>query len=299
MAAPATALAPKSKQAEFKDLLERAKPRLAEVLPRHLSAERVVKIALTATSRSPLLLQCTPASLLSAVMQASQLGLEPGSVLGSAYLVPYRNKRTGQYEAQLIPGYRGLIDLARRSGQILSIYARAVHERDRFVWRDGLQPALEHEPTIKGDPGDLLAVYAVAHLRDATMPQVEVMTRAQVDAIRARSRSSDDGPWATDYEEMARKTVVRRICKYLPLSVELASALELDARAEAGTAPDVGDVIELPAEVAEESAPPAPATKVDALKGKLKARAAAPAPETPPAPNEPEVTADREPGSDG
>lgn len=289
------ALAPRKRQQTLKDLLEKAKPALSQVLPRHLTAERVVKIALAATSRTPLLLQCTPQSILQAVMQASQLGLEPGSVLGSAYLVPFKNKN-GTMECTLIPGYRGLIDLARRSGQIQSIEARVVYANDDFDYAFGLDVVLRHKPALDAEPGEIVAVYGVAHLKDGGV-QVEVMRRAEVDAIRKRSRASGSGPWVTDYAEMARKTVIRRLCKYLPLSVELAAALELDAQAsgeaEVGAIPDLavlgtsGEIIDVEdAVVAEETKPSA----TEQLRGKVSAIAGAT--EKPPA------AAEREPGAD-
>lgn len=209
----------------LRDLLERSKPKLAEVMPRHLSADRLMRIAVAACSKTPALLQCTPMSVLNAVMQGAQLGLEPGGPLGDAYLVPYKD------QCQFIVGYRGLINLARRSGQIVSIEAHVVHSKDKFTCRYGLDSKLEHEPDWSDDPGAVVAVYAVAKLKDGGT-QCEVMTKAQVDAIRKRSKASGSGPWVSDYEEMCRKTVVRRLCKYLPLSVELADALEADTNSE-------------------------------------------------------------------
>ena len=205
----------------IRGLLERSKAKFAEVLPKHLNADRLVRVTVACIARTPALGKCSQVSLLNAVMQSAQLGLEPTGVLGGAYLVPYKDQCT------LIIGYRGLIDLARRSGQIESIEAHVVHANDRFRCRYGLDPVLEHEPAWEGEPGPLKAVYAVAKLKDGGR-QIEVMTRAQVDAIRNRSKSGSSGPWVTDYDEMARKTVVRRIAKYLPLTPELADALQVD-----------------------------------------------------------------------
>jgi len=229
------ALVAKQKMDSLKALLTGQKflAELQAVVPVHMKPEKLVKIALVAASRNPLLLQCSQASILKSLMIAGQLGLEPDGTLGSAYLVPYRNRKTGQYEAQLIPGYRGLIDLARRSGQIRNISARVVYERDKFEVHFGTEDRIIHEPSWEEDPGKLKAVYAVAWFKDGSF-QAEFMTRAQVDAIRARSMASGSGPWASDYDEMARKTVVRRLCKYLPLSPELAAAVALDNLAESG-----------------------------------------------------------------
>lgn len=224
---------PETKLDTMRALLEKAKPQLASVLPKHLTPDRLMRIALAAMSRSPKLMDCTPQSVLLSVMHAAQLGLEAGGPLGHAYLVPYRNKN-GTMECQLIPGYRGLIELARRSGQIANIEAHVVRAGDRFRCAFGLSPVLEHEPDWGAEsPGDLRCVYSVAHLKDGGT-QVEVMTKAEVESIRKRSKASDSGPWMTDYDEMARKTVVRRLAKYLPMSTEMAQALALEEHAEQG-----------------------------------------------------------------
>lgn len=227
-------------------LLEAARGRIAATLPKHLTPEKLIRVALVAVSRSTLLQKCTNESVLKCVMVSAQLGLDPSGVLGSAYMVPFWNKKLGAYEATLIPGYRGLIDLARRSNQIASIEARVVYEGETFELEFGLQPRLVHKPELDaGDdqPRRLRLVYAVARFKDPdAQPQIEVMTRAAIDAIRRRSQARDDGPWVTDYEEMARKTVVKRLAKYLPLSVEFQSAVELDDRAQRGEPmPDIVD----------------------------------------------------------
>lgn len=269
--------------ATLKALFERSRASIAEAMPRHLSVERILRVTLAAVGRTPLLLQCDQASILKSVMVAAQLGLEPTGVLGSAYLVPYRNTKTGRYEAQLIIGYRGLIDLARRSGQIASIDARVVRTSDRFICTFGLLPVLEHEPCWDDDPGELRAVYAVARLTDGST-QLEVMTKAEIEKIRLRAKAGNNGPWITDYEEMARKTVVRRLAKYLPLSVELETAFRIQQDAEAGEVTDYSELsIDLPeigeTPIAETAAapapPPPPVTTAGALKDVLKTRAAA------------------------
>lgn len=201
------------------------KSELAKVLPRHMTPERVLKIALAACSRNQKLLQCTPESIYSSLHTASQLGLEPGGPLGAAYLVPYFNSKTGKNECQFQVGYRGLIDLARRSGQISTIFAYAIKEGDVVEFELGLEPKLKHIPSAVR--GEITHVYAVAHLRDGGK-QFVVMTKAEVDAIRGRSKTSGSGPWETDYEQMALKTVIKRLVKYLPMSVDLSNAIESD-----------------------------------------------------------------------
>jgi recombination protein RecT len=217
------------------------------VLPKHMTPERVLKVALSAMSRNFRLNQCTTNSILRAMMFSSQLGLEPGGLLGGVHLVPFRNKyltkQAGHdvYEAQPIVDYRGLMELARRSGEVSVIYAKVVHEHDGFVYKDGIVPRLEHEPLLKGDSGKPIAVYAVAHVKDAPVPMIEVMTADQVADIRKRSRARDDGPWVTDEEQMWRKTVLRRLCNYLPMTPDLQQALEAESRAEAGEG--IGDLL--------------------------------------------------------
>lgn len=273
---PAALAKPADPRSALRTVLEgdKMKAALRAVLPKHLTPERIVKVALSATMKQPLLLQCTRDSLLRAIMDAAELGLEPGGALGHAYLVPYRNKRGG-YDCQLIPGYRGLIALARRSGEIASIEAHPVYANDTYRVRFGLAPVLEHEPLLDGDPGPLKFVYAIAKLVGGGV-QVEVMTRSQVEAIKARSQGgrSGTGPWKDDYDEMSRKTVVRRIFKYLPVSTEMARALEAVDREESdGADVDVSGFGELLPD-GEGEAPAAP-TRADDLKAHLDATAAA------------------------
>ena len=254
-------VARKDKQQTVMDLLEKAKGSIAAVLPKHLTVERLTKVALSATARKPELLACTPMSLVKAVMQGAELGLEVGGLLGDAYLVPYGT------EATLIVGYRGLVKLARQSGALTSIEAYTVHEKDSFELEYGLEPRLVHKPFMVGPRGEVIAVYAIARFKDGGH-QVDVMTKAEVDAIRNRSQASKSGPWVTDYAEMAKKTVVRRMCKYLPLSAELAKALEHESAIDEGVRSPVIDVELFDAEgVAIED--PKPETNADKIKAKL------------------------------
>lgn len=210
-------------------------------LPRHMTPERLARIVTTEIRKVPKLAECTPVSFFGAVIQCAQLGLEPGNALGHAYLLPYGK------DVQLIIGYRGMIDLARRSGQIVSIDARAVYEGDRFECRLGLDPHIEHEPDWSNPnrtQGDKLQfVYAVAKLKDGGI-QFDVMSRAEIEAIRARSKAGNGGPWKSDYQAMALKTVVRRLFKFLPVSIEMQTAVGIDERAESGLTQDNGAVID-------------------------------------------------------
>ena len=225
------------------------KAQMALALPKHMTADRLARIALTEIRKVPKLAQCDQTSFLGAIMQCAQLGLEPGGALGHAYLIPFENRRKGITEVQFIVGYRGMLDLARRSGQIMSIEARAVYETDRFHVAFGLNPDLQHEPNWDAaDRGDLKFVYAVAKLKDGGS-QFDVMSRADIERVRDASqgyqtarRFAKDGvinsPWATHFEEMAKKTILRRLFKYLPISIELQQAVSNDERADVGLPQD-------------------------------------------------------------
>lgn len=208
--------------------LEKMKPQLAMALPRHLTPDRLLRVAMSAIQNTPKLLECDRTSLYSAIMTCAQLGLEPDGVLGQAYLIPYGNK------VQFIPGYRGLIALARNSGEVLSIQAHEVCERDTFTYRFGLRAELDHVPAA-GDRGAVTHFWAMAEFKGGGN-HWDVMTKAEVDAIRDGSqgyrmakRFAKDGvvnsPWVQHYVEMGKKTAVRRIAKYLPMSVQKAAAL--------------------------------------------------------------------------
>jgi recombination protein RecT len=192
--------------------LKRMGPEIEKALPSHMNADRMARIALTTIRTTPKLLECNVASLLGAVMQAAQLGLEPG-LIGHCYIIPYGK------EAQFIIGYKGMIDLARRSGNIESIYAHCVYEADEFDYELGLHPKLHHKPA-SGRRGEMKYVYAVAHFKDGGY-QFEVMDKEEIEKRRSRSKAAKNGPWVTDYEEMAKKTVIRHMWKYLPISVEI------------------------------------------------------------------------------
>lgn len=215
---------PKERMDTLKRLLEEARPSMAAVLPRHLTPERLIKVALVATSKTPGLLECDSGTILQSVMQAAQLGLDCGGALGSAYLVPFRNNKTGKTECQLIVGYRGLVDLARRSGQIETIEARVVYQNDEFELEYGFAPILRHKPKLDGDRGKPRLVYALACLKDGGK-QVEPMTMQEVEHVRAKSKMGNSGAWVSDWAEMAKKSAVRRIVKMLPLSIETQDTL--------------------------------------------------------------------------
>lgn len=216
----------------IKTFFESQKGTLAAVLPKHVSADRMLKIALGAMRTTPKLMNCTLESLLGGVVQCSQLGLEPNTPLGHAYLIPFDNRKKGITEVQIVLGYKGLIDLSRRSGQVVSIAAHEVCENDKFDYAYGLDERLDHRPAMD-DRGRVIAFYAVAKLKDGGHA-FEVMSRAQVEKIRDESQNykfakdKAGSVWGQHFVEMGRKTVLRRLFKYLPVSIEMATAAALD-----------------------------------------------------------------------
>jgi recombination protein RecT len=247
---------------------------------------------------NPRLGECQPASVFACVIQASQLGLRPG-LLGECYLIPYKN-RDGIYICTLQLGYQGLLELVRRSGLVEAISAHLVRDRDLFDVQWGTTPGIVHRPYLDGDPGNVRLVYSVARLKGGGT-HAELMTVDDIERIRNRSqnvisakRFNKDTPWDTDWDEMARKTVLRRICKYLPKSSELASALSIDDSATRGaqqiTLPEAlsnsyvpPPFIGIDPETGETDPPPPPPPAAEPPAPRRR-RAAAAAPEPEPAP---------------
>ena len=242
--APAAArpLAQMKPKEQIAHLLTAKRGEIAKMLPKHLNAERLLKVAQIAATTTPALAKCDVASLVGAIGQCAQMGLEPNTVLGHAYLVPFNTKRKDANgnerwvnSVQVIIGYKGLIDLARRSGQITSIAAHEVCENDHFEVVYGLDEKLEHRPCM-GERGEVMGFYAVAKLKDGGHC-FEFMSRLQVERIQATADAKNKYPskvWKEHFVEMGRKTVIRRLAKYLPLSIEFQTAAALDGMAEGG-----------------------------------------------------------------
>jgi recombination protein RecT len=220
---------PKTPQQVVGDYLKKMMPAMQDILPKHLDAERMQRLALNVIRTNPLLLQCNVPSLMGAVMESAKLGLEPG-LLGQAYILPYKNykasKAAGQdvYEAQFIIGYKGMIDLVRRSGQVSTIEAREVHKNDHFEFEYGLNDKLVHRPAMD-DEGEVIAYYAVAKMKDGGYNFI-VMSKTKVEKHRDTFSKSKNfkgeiyGPWKDHFDAMAKKTVLKELIKYLPISVE-------------------------------------------------------------------------------
>lgn len=198
---------------------EGAKKQFAMVLPRHLTPERFVRIAITALTKTPALAKCTPASLASCLIDLSQLGLEPDG--RKAHLIPYGDKCT------LIVDYKGLVDLVRRSGEVSYIHADVICEKDKFDVNYGTDAKLVHNPSLK-ERGKIKGAYSFVRFKDGA-EDFTVMSIDEIEAIRKRSKAGNSGPWVTDFNEMAKKTVFRRHSKWLPISSEkFQEALEKD-----------------------------------------------------------------------
>ncbi|MEV5567585.1 recombinase RecT [Streptomyces sp. NPDC052196] len=214
---------------------------IARALPAHVAnPERIARIALTELRRVEHLAECTQESFGGALMTCAQLGLEPGGALGEAYLLPFWNKKVRAYEVTLVVGYQGMIKLFWQHPAAAGLTARTVYENDEFTYEDGLDPVLRHIParSNRGRPTDY---YAVAKMVNGGCAFV-VMSGEDVEAIRRRSKARDSGPWSTDYDAMARKTVIRQLFKILPKSPELARAVAHDEAVRRDTSPEGLDV---------------------------------------------------------
>lgn len=202
-------------------------PAIQKALPSVITPERFTRMVLSALSSTPKLAECSPQSFLAAMMTAAQLGVEPNTALGQAYLLPYRNH--GQMECQFQLGYKGLIDLAYRSGEVSVIQAHTVYENDVFEYELGMDPKLRHVPA-KADRGEAVAYYAMFKTKDGGYG-FEVMSVDDVQRHAQRySKSYGNGssPWRSNFDEMAKKTVLKRALKYAPLKSDFVRGVAQD-----------------------------------------------------------------------
>lgn len=221
--------------------IKQMEPAIKRALPTVLTPERFTRIAVSALSTTPKLQECHPLTFIGAMMTAAQLGLEPNTPLGQAYLIPFWNGKARRMECQFQLGYKGMIDLAYRSGQISSIQAHVVYENDKFDYSFGLEPTLKHVPAIT-DRGGPVAVYAVFKTKDGGFGY-EVMSWDDVmNHARRFSKSFENGPWQTNTEEMAKKTVLKKVLKYAPLSSEFVKGSLADGTVKDQIADDMSDV---------------------------------------------------------
>lgn len=260
---------------DFKSLVAnpKFKEQLTAALPKHLTPDRFVRVLLTATIKTPKLLECTQASLFKAVYDCAALGLEPDG--RRAHLIPYENRRAGTVECQLIVDYKGLAELAMRSGLVSYLHADVVREGDTFGYsmgelRDHVPHFLRTDTGKPTEQGKVIAAYALVRMKDGST-KTEVMSHADIEGIRSRSKAGSSGPWVSDWNEMAKKTAFRRLSKWLPLSPEIRDAIDKDDDqgdpvATAKSVFDEGAGASL-AEVAASDAPAAPAITEEELKG--------------------------------
>ena len=202
-------------------------PAIQKALPSVITPERFTRMVLSALSATPKLAECSPQSFLAAMMTAAQLGVEPNTALGQAYLLPYRNH--GQMECQFQLGYKGLIDLAYRSGEVSVIQAHTVYENDVFEYELGMDPKLRHVPA-KADRGEAVAYYAMFKTKDGGYGfEVMSVDDVQQHAQRySKSYGSGSSPWRSNFDEMAKKTVLKRALKYAPLKSDFVRGVAQD-----------------------------------------------------------------------
>lgn len=203
-------------KASLRDVVIAMQDDIAKALPKVITPERFTRIALSALSNNPKLYECSKLSFLGALMNAAQLGLEPNTPLGQAYLIPYYNNKEKRLECQFQIGYKGLLDLAYRSGEMATIQAHIVYENDEFEYELGLDPVLKHKPA-PSNRGNMTYAYAMFHLKNGGKAFV-VMSKDDIIAHGKRySKTYGAGPWQTDFEAMAKKTVLKQLLKYAPI----------------------------------------------------------------------------------
>jgi recombination protein RecT len=196
---------------------EAMRNQFALALPKHLTAERFTRIAITALTRTPKLQECTPESFMRCLLDLSALGIEPDG--RRAHLIPYGK------ECTLILDYKGIAELVMRSGVVSSIHADKVCDNDEFEYDCG--EVKLHKINFRKPRGNAYAYYVIITFKDGSK-KAEAMPRDEVDGIRKRSKAGNSGPWVTDFDEMGKKTVFRRASKWLPLSPEIRDAFEKD-----------------------------------------------------------------------
>lgn len=244
-----TALAEKAGKKEVKltkgmsieDMIKAMAPEIKNALPEVMKPERFTRMALSTLNNNPKLRDCSQITFLAAMMNAAQLGLEPNTPLGQAYLIPYRNH--GKMECQFQLGYKGLIDLVYRNPNIQTVQAQCVYENDEFDYELGLEPKLVHKPALT-DRGKLILVYALWKAENGGYG-FEVMSKDDIDTHArkySQSYSSTSSPWKSNYEEMAKKTVIKKCLKYAPLRSDMLRAVNTDETIKSSISVDMSEV---------------------------------------------------------
>lgn len=227
--------------AAMKAYIAKMEGEIKKALPSVITPERFTRMVLSAMSKTPQLSDTTPQSFLAAMMEAAQLGVEPNTPLGQAYLIPYKNK--GVLECQFQLGYKGMVDLAYRSGEVVSIQAHEVYENDEFSYSFGLDPQLRHVPALT-QRGSVICYYAIFKTKDGGFG-FEVMSREDVERHAqkySKSYSSSYSPWSTNFDEMAKKTVLKKALKYAPMKSDFVRGISSDETIKHELAPDMGEI---------------------------------------------------------
>ncbi|MDO4470918.1 MAG: recombinase RecT [Bacillota bacterium] len=230
-----------TKSMSIADLIKAMEPEIKKALPEVITPERFTRMALSALNTTPKLRECTQMSFLAALMNAAQLGLEPNTPLGQAYLIPYNNK--GTMECQFQIGYKGLIDLSYRNPQMQIISAQAVYENDDFSYELGLNPKLEHRPTL-GERGEVRLFYGFFKLVNGGFG-FEVMSKTAMDVYAkeySKAFDSSFSPWKSNYIGMAKKTVIKQALKYAPLKTDFRKALSNDETIKKELSDDMSEI---------------------------------------------------------
>lgn len=218
------------KPKSVKDLIEIRMPEIQKVLPSVISPQQFLRLTLNALQNTPHLMECTMPSFYGAIMQCAQLGLKP-NVNGEAYLIPFKNnKKNGVYECQFITGYKGLMLLARRSGEVANIDAQTVYENDTFDLAYGFEPTLIHKPYLKGDRGKPIGFYATVILKDGGKSAYYMTVEDAQKYGKRYSKAYNNSPWVTDFEAMAKKSCLRQVLKYAPMSTDVDGAIRTDEK---------------------------------------------------------------------
>jgi recombination protein RecT len=210
----------------MKQLLTKMAAEIESALPNMVSSERFQRVALTAFSSNPKLQGCEPMSFVAAMMQSAQLGLEPNTVLGQSYLIPYKVKGVPKVKFEI--GYKGLLELAHRTGRVKTIYAHEVKENDTFDIDYGTSRNLTHKPFIKGDRGESIGYYALYELDNGGQSFLFMSKDEVLKHAKRHSKTYESGPWQTDFDAMAKKTVVKQLLKFAPTSVEMQKVVAID-----------------------------------------------------------------------
>lgn len=223
------------------DMIKAMEPEIRKALPEVITPERFTRMALTALNTTPKLNECTPMSFLAALMNAAQLGLEPNTPLGQAYLIPYKNKSVLECQFQI--GYKGLMDLSYRNPLVQMIQAQAVYENDYFEYELGLEAKLIHRPVLR-ERGEIVSFYGLFKLTNGGFG-FEVMSKEDMDAYAKEYSKAFDtsfSPWKSNYIGMAKKTVIKQALKYAPIKADFRRALSTDETIKNEIAEDMSEI---------------------------------------------------------